>query len=245
MNLFGETLSQVVSEPKKQEEQQTHWIYMGMNFQIFIMLLALIVCLFWGIDYFIHESKQRKIYVNLVLNEEKLHLLNQVLSDLDDIKEAQQAINKLAWVKSVQIRKEVNNNWIITLKESLPLAKLEGEGYIFADGSVMRGNFPSIESLPRVVGPIKELVNLAPVMYDISNQLILYDIAVDQFRVEKGGGLVLNLEDNKLLHLGSRDHIRRLARLLQFMTIYKDEFAKVQTIDLRYDNAVAVTWSAS
>jgi len=232
---------ETILHPAKEKESSLNWTYLGMSLQVLLMLGALTIALFWVVDYLINNDSQREVYINVVVDGERYSSLNRILFQTQDIREAQQNIEKLAWIKSARIR-AIDKKWIIELVEALPIAQLEEQRYMFADGSIIQEKGLSFGSLPQGLGPADELANIAPVLFEMVNELSLRKLSVHQFKIEPNGALSLALADNKIIRLGSRDYFERFNRLLLFVDAYAKELARVQSIDLRYDNALAIKW---
>lgn len=243
MNLFGETLSpkNIRPEVKAPAQLSPSWIYLGMSAQVFVMLFSLVICSIWVVNYFIHQPKDRSSYVTSPLSEAKSHSLSILLAPMDNIHEAQRELSQLAWIKSVRIKQRLDESWVLSIEENLPIAQLPGQGYFFADGSMLKEELP-IESLPQLVGETEWIPRLAPIMSGLLEQLRNYDIDIRQFIIEKGGGLTLQLQYGSMLYMGSRDYEQRSARLMIFIAGHQSQLARIQSIDLRYDNAVAISW---
>ncbi len=225
----------------KEEEGSLNWTYLGMSLQVVLMLGALTIALFWIVDYLVNDDSQREVYTNLVVDGERYSSLNRILFQTQDIREAQQNIEQLAWIKSARIR-VIDKQWLIELVESLPIAQLEAENYMFADGSIIQGKGLSFGSLPQGLGRADSLAEIAPMLFEMINELGSRELRVRQFKLDPNGALLLALADNKIIRLGSRDHLERFNRLLAFVDAYDKELARVQSIDLRYDNALAIKW---
>lgn len=239
MNLFSERTPSASKE--EMPKSFLNWTYIGMSLQVLLMLGALVMALFWATDYLVSDDRQREVYINIPVDEERQSSLNQVLSQTHSIREARQDMEALAWIKSVHIRK-MSKYWMISITESLPVAKLAPEGYMFADGSIMKGGSPSFGFLPRALGQLDQLAAIAMEISEMNSELNARDLSVRQFRIRKNGILTMELEDNKIVQLGSQDYMERFGRLLLFVDSYGKELTRVQSIDLRYDNAVAVNW---
>lgn len=227
--------------PSKEEGSLLNWTYVGMSLQVLLMLGALTIALFWIVDYLINDDRQREVYINLVVDGERHSSLNRILFQTQDMREAQRAMEELAWIKSARIR-TINKKWIIELVESVPIAQLTEERYIFADGSIIQGKGLSFGFLPQGLGPADRLAAVAPTLAEMAGELSSRKLSIHQFKLEPNGALTLVLAADKIIRLGSHDYIERFNRLLLFVDSYDKELARVQSIDLRYDNALAIRW---
>ena len=242
MNLFGEALS--VSSTKNELEvkgEALRWSYLGMTFQIIVMLVALVFFLVWVVDYFVHLPKDGNIYVTPPLNEEKVFQLTELLRKNPNMHKAQQDLSRLAWIDSVQIAKRADGSWFVTVEESVPIAKSPADGYLFADGSMLTENLP-IDFLPIFIGASHYIPQFAPVMSLLSKQLQVHEVIVEKFIIDDGGGLNVELKGDIVLYMGSADYDARAKRLMLFIANYENQLARIKSIDLRYDDALSIGW---
>ncbi len=179
---------------------------------------------------------------------------SQVLQDINggffslDVNGLKQDLEKLAWIKSVSIRRVWPDLLQVMVTEQQPVALWNSESIVNRDGELF---MPVAKQLPdemvKITGPAgmyKSLVEqykaLSAMTRDLGLQIT--NIAVNDRRAMR-----VTLSNGVQLYMGRvRDTSDSGAEMMRFVRAYKATLApqidRIQFVDLRYTNGVAVRW---
>ncbi len=168
-----------------------------------------------------------------------------------NIEQLRTALEKLAWVRSVNIRREFPQSLVVQLEEQQALARWNGDELINLQGELFDANTDQV--LPEFFGQEKRGDPLEITNYyaQFSQQLTRLDMHIAQLTLTPRHAWQIRLSNGMLLELGREDVQQRLAR---FMAVYPYSFTAMQSvsagdgksgrmasyIDLRYRNGFAV-----
>jgi cell division protein FtsQ len=162
-----------------------------------------------------------------------------VAIDLDQLK---QELEADPWIHTVSIRREWPGTLILQIEEEVAIARwgdnqlLNPKGQIFQPQEISQ-----YMQLPLLSGPPgSESVVMA--QYQQFNQL-LYPLGVRIRDLNRNarGALTLTLTNGVVVRLGRNDVLARMRRLVVFLkSEFRDQVDRLQTIDLRYRNGLAV-----
>jgi cell division protein FtsQ len=197
--------------------------------------------------------KKIQVYGTLQwVDREKLNAL--VLDDINgvffslDVKQLKQNLEQLAWVKSVSIRRVWPDVLQLMVSEQQPVALWNGESIINQNGGLF---MPAMEQLPdeivHITGPegmYETLVEHYNVLSVMTADLGLQIANID---VNDRRAMRVTLSNGVQLFLGRvRDTSDSGTEMMRFVRAYKATLApqidRVQFVDLRYTNGVAVRW---
>ncbi len=156
-----------------------------------------------------------------------------------DIGRLRQALEKLPWVRSVNIRRESPDRLAVQLEEHQALARWNGAALVNTHGEVFSAM--SEQVLPDFIGQAGDSNEVAQRYAQFSQQLAALNLQVAQLALSPRHAWQLRLSNGMVLELGREEMQQRLAR---FVAVYPYSLAaqagSVRYVDMRYRNGFAV-----
>jgi cell division protein FtsQ len=156
-----------------------------------------------------------------------------------DIEHLSQSLGKIAWVRSVSIRREFPHHLDVQLEEYQALARWNDSELVDSQGEVFVAG--SNQKMPEFVGQDGTAAEVTQLYSLFSQQLAGLDLQVTRLVLSPRHAWQLRLSNGMLLELGHEDMQQRLAR---FVEAYPYSLAAIQSrvkyVDLRYGNGFAV-----
>ncbi len=157
-----------------------------------------------------------------------------------DINVLRSELEKLTWVRQVNIRRDFPNTLSVELEEHQALAHWNNQALVNTQGEIF--NAPSSETLPVFVGQAGESAQVAEQYALCNQQLAAVHLQVEGIAQSARFAWQLHLNNGMVLELGSSQMQARLAR---FVAVYPYSLVTqqniVKTVDLRYRNGFAVS----
>ncbi|WP_271273541.1 cell division protein FtsQ/DivIB [Aliamphritea hakodatensis] len=150
------------------------------------------------------------------------------------------------WVYQVNVERQWPASLVLEVKEEVPVARWGGNGLLNHEGDIFwpEGS-ATYQQLPLLEGPSSNTGQMMAQYYELSQRLRHLSLQVDSLQMEARGAWSLKLKNGVTLVLGREDLVGRLER---FVSLYqlrlKDdvEAGRIDRIDVRYENGVAVKW---
>lgn len=156
-----------------------------------------------------------------------------------DIERLRAALEKLPWVRSVNIRREFPNRLTVQLEEHQSLARWNNAALVNQQGEVFVAE--SEQVLPSFIGQEGYSKEVTQQYAQFTRQLAGLNLQVAQLAQSPRHAWQLHLSNGMVLELGSEDMQQRLDR---FVSVYPYSLAgmqgSVKYVDLRYRNGFAV-----
>ncbi|MEO6975416.1 MAG: cell division protein FtsQ/DivIB [Gallionella sp.] len=162
-----------------------------------------------------------------------------------DIKRLRQSLEKLPWVRGVNIRRQFPSRLEVAFEEHQVLAHwndselVNRQGEVFFVGKDWAGQSEPV--LPRFIGPDGSAAEVTQYYTQFDQQLAGLSLQVDKIVLTPRHAWQLHLSNGMILELGREDMQQRLAR---FVKVYPYSLAalqqRVKYVDLRYRNGFAV-----
>jgi len=156
-----------------------------------------------------------------------------------DIERLRQSLEKLPWVRSVNIRREFPDQLAVQLEEHQALARWNGVALVNTHGEVFSAE--SEQALPGFIGQAGDSSEVAQRYAQFSRQLAALNLQVAQLALSPRHAWQLRLSNGMVLELGHEEMQQRLAR---FVAVYPQSLAgqagSVRYVDMRYRNGFAV-----
>jgi len=164
-----------------------------------------------------------------------------------DIDHLRQALEKLPWVRSVNIRREFPDRLMVQLEEHQALAHWNNSArfdglrteLVNRQGEVFNGE--SKQAMPNFIGKAGDANEIAQHYAQFSKQLAVLNLQLNQIALSPRHAWQLRLSNGMLLELGREEMQSRLAR---FVAVYPYSLAEhsgsVRYVDMRYRNGFAV-----
>jgi cell division protein FtsQ len=156
-----------------------------------------------------------------------------------NIEHLSQSLGKIAWVRSVSIRREFPHSLDVQLEEYQALARWNNSALVDPQGEVFVA--ASDQKMPDFAGQDGTAAEVTQLYSQFSRQLANLDLQVTRLVLSPRHAWQLRLSNGMLLELGREDMQQRLAR---FVEAYPYSLATIQSrvkyVDLRYSNGFAV-----
>jgi cell division protein FtsQ len=156
-----------------------------------------------------------------------------------DIAHLRQSLEKLQWVKSVNIRREFPGKLEVELEEHKALASWNNSLLVNMQGTIFSGS--TEQKLPVFFGQAGDSIELAQRYTQFSSQLSVLNLQVIQVALSPRHAWQLHLSNGMVLELGREEMQQRLSR---FVTAYPSSLAiqagAARYVDMRYRNGFAV-----
>lgn len=158
--------------------------------------------------------------------------------------DVQNAVEHVAWVEQVEVRKHWPDVLELQIREYRPFARwgealvLSEHGHLFPAGKL---RLP--EGLPQLAGPEARVQEVVALYNQAQDQLAKFG-GVQGVAIDKRGSWSITMRDGTQLVLGRNDPDERLARFAPMLAqlLAQDPTRRVLRADLRYTNGFALTW---
>ncbi|WP_370981297.1 cell division protein FtsQ/DivIB [Agaribacterium sp. ZY112] len=148
------------------------------------------------------------------------------------------------WLKTVRLARKWPSTLKVEIEEQQPIARWGDEGFVNRYGElVLLDELSALSELPLLEGESSEAYEIARsylLMSQLLNEAGLY---INELRVSAQGARYIEFDSGFSLLLGEYQFKERLEK---FLFLYKEQLAQHQqrllSVDLRYDNGVAVQW---
>lgn len=158
-----------------------------------------------------------------------------------DIGRLRKSLEKVPWVRGVDIRREFPSRLELQFEEHQALAHWNNSELMNQQGEVFAAQ--SKQVLPEFFGPDDSAAEVTQYYTQFEQQLAGLDLQVEQIVLTPRHAWQLHLSNGMVLELGREDMQKRLAR---FVRVYPYSLAAIQQrvryVDLRYRNGFAVGW---
>lgn len=183
---------------------------------------------------------------------DKVAVAQKVAAELDrpllelDLQVLQRQLVEDPWIHSARLRREWPPALKVELEEEVPVARWGDKGLLNHQGDIFWPELkPEYASLPRLSGPAHETVRIMQQFHDLNRMFAAADLRLTGVMLETRGAWTLELDNGIRIVAGREQLIPRLKRFLQIYRMQLAEKAdRIQQIDIRYTNGVAVSWRA-
>lgn len=160
-----------------------------------------------------------------------------------DVARVQRAVQGLAWVDQVWVRRVWPDGLEVRVTEQVPLARWDEERLINVRGELFdaAGRLPG--DLPRLYGPDERASAVAALYLAVERRLRELGLQVTGLSLDERQAMRIALAGDVELVLGRKEREQRLARFLQvYPKLLAPRADEIARIDLRYGNGFAVKW---
>lgn len=160
-----------------------------------------------------------------------------------DLIDLRHELESLPWVYRVNIRRRWPAEIEVKLTEQRPLARWGEGGYLNHEGEFFAVKpDPLYQDLPSLIGPDGGEVSLVRRYQTLAGLLEPTGLQISELSLDPLGQVAVRFDSGLSLLLGTKDISQRVAR---FMRLWEEELPAqaVATVDLRYENGAAVTFS--
>lgn len=158
-----------------------------------------------------------------------------------DISHLRLALEKLPWVRHINIRRVFPNRIVVELEEYQALARWNHHELINQQGELFMATNVRLKELPVFIAPAGTEKQVVLGYLKFSQQLAELQLSIKQLTLSPRHAWQLRLSNDIVLELGRSEMTQRLER---FVTVYPYSLANqsktVKQVDLRYRNGMAV-----
>ncbi len=151
---------------------------------------------------------------------------------------------KQPWIFDVSIERHWPNALEIIVIEQVAIASWGEKGFLNYRGELFEPDKRvSIAGLPSLNGPEGAAIEVMNHFRELSELLSPQGLELKELTLDERGSWSLHLESNVVITLGKSEIMEKMKRFLQSyqMGLEKD-FARIESIDMRYSNGFAVAW---
>lgn len=156
-----------------------------------------------------------------------------------NLRAARNALEKLPWIRSVDVRRRWPDRLEVDVQEHRALARWGDEALVDTYGTVFEG--ASNEKLPVMIGPTGSSQEVTTQFVSLQKTLAPLGRSIEEIRLSERRAWMLRLDDDTVIELGRENAQQRLA---MFVSVYERSLAKLKDaagyVDLRYANGFAV-----
>lgn len=151
----------------------------------------------------------------------------------------------IPWVQDVAIRR-IPGTLIIAVKEQQPLAHWNDQYLVNSDQQLFLAPKDTPAGLPVLQGPPDQQQT---VLSDYLQMVALFqplNIKIVQLQLNERGSWQFTLDNGIVVTVGRDDVLSRVTRLAHwYPKLVQDKAALVASIDLRYQNSIAINWKTN
>ena len=149
------------------------------------------------------------------------------------------------WIAAASARRVWPDTLLITITEQRPVAIYNDTQYLGLSGDLFEPPKPVNEPLPRLYGALSETMQVYSHYGVFSDRLSDFSKVISVSRGHDMGWQI-TLENGINVQLGRNDILGRLSRARDVLDrLDGEKLAKLQEIDARYDNGIALAWRAA
>ncbi|NLC99190.1 MAG: FtsQ-type POTRA domain-containing protein [Gammaproteobacteria bacterium] len=163
-----------------------------------------------------------------------------------DIAAVREVLDELPWVANAEVSRIWPDQLQVIIQEQLPVARwgddalLSTQGYLFTAVDIS-----DYDHLPQLFGPAQEQVRVMQQYLTFSQALRPLGYSIKQLEMRERGSWFVTTQTGLQLLFG-RDHL--VEKIRRFAVVYeaelKQQIEKIERVDLRYANGLAVAWRA-
>lgn len=232
---------------KEQVERSYRWV----SPVVFVVMLGAI--LFWTNNYLnnpttlpVNKIRVHGAFVNV--DEAMLYkaIGNVVAGGYFnvDVERVREVVEKLPWVDEASVRRVWPDTLSVSVSEQKAIAISKGNGLINAKGDVFKPLTDNkIHSLPVFDANVKYNKYMLENISKMNAKLKKIERSISYYKIDARQATTLTLDNGLVIKLGRDASFKRLER---FLSIYnktlKEYVNKIDVVDLRYTNGMAIAW---
>ncbi|AQP99281.1 MULTISPECIES: cell division protein FtsQ/DivIB [Pseudoalteromonas] len=234
-------------------KQQLNWsLIFGVSF--FLVVVIGLVQLTTGISDWLVENKDAQIKQLTVQGHPKYTDETAIIkaikkADLSsffelDVKHVQQLVQDLPWVATVSVRKQWPDTIQVYVVEHEVVAHWNSDLLLNQSGEAFQASSDKISAdLPQLFGPEGSEQEAWVAFKQLDEMLRVNSLTLKSLALSERFSWQLWLDNGVRLNLGRKDKAKRVQRFIDVYPRMKQrEDAQIDTIDLRYDTGLAVSY---
>lgn len=162
-----------------------------------------------------------------------------VAINLDEIK---QSLSSNPWVKSVNIKREWPATLVVEIKEETAIANWGNKQLLNQEGEIFKPkNVLSQINLPYLSGPEGSEQRVMEQYQQFNLLLYPQGLRISSLKLNSRLAWSVELENGIHIKVGNKMVMERMKRFVESIgEVFKENFVDINTIDLRYNNGIAV-----
>lgn len=161
-----------------------------------------------------------------------------------DLAAIKSAVEANPWVERAALSRRWPDQLHVRIYEEEPIARWGQAGFLNRSGKIIAVEDPSkLASLPLLEGADRDAEQMMERYQDLAQLLRYRGLSIRSLRSDRKNAWQLTLADGVTLVIG-RDQV--VEKMQRFATVFdqrlSEHWDKVQQVDLRYHNGVAVDW---
>ncbi|GGO82512.1 hypothetical protein GCM10011348_24080 [Marinobacterium nitratireducens] len=161
-----------------------------------------------------------------------------------DLAQLEERVLDEPWVHGARIRRDWPPAIEVHIDEEVPVARWGDKGLLNHQGDIFWPELkPEYQTLPRLNGPASDTGRVMAQFHDLTRMFQGAGLRLVSLSLEARGAWTLELDNGMRVVVGRE---RVAERLRRFLSIYRerlaDEAPRIEQVDIRYTNGVAVKW---
>lgn len=163
-----------------------------------------------------------------------------------DIDRVRAVVLEMPWVAKASVRRHWPDELIVDVQEQQPIARWGSDGLLSSNGQVFRPDSVAIgATLPALFGPDAMAAEVVARYADLNEMLAVQGLGLMSLGTDQRGSWRLELTNGVTLKLGTDDVLKKMRRFINaYQFDLHEQIEKIDNIDLRYSNGLAVGWKA-
>jgi cell division protein FtsQ len=160
-----------------------------------------------------------------------------------DLRAMRERLLELHWVDRVTVRR-VWPDVVVAVVEHRAAARWGARGLLNERGELFAAEIEqAFPELPQLDGPPGSEQEVARRYLELRGPMAAAELELESLAMDARGSWLLKLDGGQQVRLGRRDVDQRLERFFGVAApVLRDDFERVEYVDLRYTNGFAVGW---
>lgn len=161
-----------------------------------------------------------------------------------DIESLKQQLEQDPWIDTVIISRVWPDKLVVKLVEQKPIAQWGEKGFLNMRGDIIEvGKTAKIQSLPLLTGGDNHAKEIMQQYLSMNKVLSPHQMGLKSVSLDESLAWSVTLSDDIPVKLGRENILQKLQHLVAAKkNVLRDDFVKIQAIDMRYPSGFAVAW---
>lgn len=161
-----------------------------------------------------------------------------------DLRAIRERLLELDWVDRVNVRRAWPDVVVVAIVEHRAAARWGERGLLNERGELFATDVEqAFPELPQLDGPPGSEQEVARRYLELRSSMVAAELALESLAMDARGSWAVKLGGGQEVRLGRRDVDQRLERFFGVAApVLRDDFERVDYVDLRYTNGFAVGW---
>lgn len=162
----------------------------------------------------------------------------------ENISDIKQSLEGMPWIDSVDLVRQWPDTLEVVVREQAPIARWGENGFVNVRGEIIIvDNSNSLSRFSTLTGQEKDAGLIMQQYSLLASTLQSYNMSIDVLEKNHRGVWRLQLKNGWKIIIGRSDVYKKVQRLTHLLDIKKlNAQMKIESIDLRYQNGLAINW---